>query len=70
MEQIQTVFAHSKQRYHTHPVAPNRLDREEARQAIFEYIEVFYNRQRTYSALDYTTPVQYEQQFEHSLTVH
>ena len=31
----------------------------EARAAIFEYIEVFYNRQRRHSALGYATPVQF-----------
>jgi putative transposase len=35
--------------------------REEARQSIFEYIEVFYNRQRSHSFLDYTSPVKYEE---------
>ncbi len=30
--------------------------RDEAKLAIFEYIEVFYNRQRLHSALDYRTP--------------
>jgi putative transposase len=44
--------------------------RQEARQAIFEYIEVFYNRQRSHSALGYKTPVQYEQDFEPSIIVH
>jgi len=34
--------------------------RSEARQAIFEYIEVFYNRQRRHSALGYLSPVAYE----------
>lgn len=34
--------------------------RDEARQSIFEYIEVFYNRQRRHSSLDYRTPVEYE----------
>ncbi len=34
--------------------------RREARQAIFEYIEVFYNRQRRHSALGYLSPVAYE----------
>jgi len=43
---------------------------QEARQAIFEYIEVFYNRQRSHSALGYNTPVQYEQNFEPSIIVH
>jgi transposase InsO family protein len=32
----------------------------EARQAIFEYIEVFYNRERLHSSLDYRSPSQYE----------
>lgn len=35
--------------------------REEARQSIFEYIEVFYNRQRSHSFLDYTSPAKYEE---------
>ena len=43
--------------------------RQEARQAIFEYIEVFYNRQRSHSALGYKTPVQFEQNFEPSTSV-
>jgi transposase InsO family protein len=30
--------------------------RDEARRSLFEYIEVFYNRQRRHSALDYQTP--------------
>jgi len=34
--------------------------REQARQMIFEYIEVFYNRQRIHSTLDYRSPVDYE----------
>ena len=32
-----------------------------ARQAIFEWIEVFYNRQRSHSALGYRSPVAFEQ---------
>jgi len=35
--------------------------RAEAKQSIFEYIEVFYNRQRLHSTLDYRSPVEYEQ---------
>jgi putative transposase len=34
--------------------------KEEAKQAIFEYIEVFYNRQRMHSALNYLTPDAFE----------
>ena len=35
--------------------------REEARGSLFEYIEVFYNRQRLHSTLGYRSPVQYEE---------
>lgn len=34
--------------------------RAQARQSIFEYIEVFYNRQRRHAFLNYLTPVEYE----------
>ena len=37
------------------------LTREEAKQDIFEYIEVFYNRQRLHSTNDYWSPVDYEE---------
>lgn len=36
--------------------------RREAKTAIFEYIEVFYNRKRKHSALGYRSPVDYERQ--------
>lgn len=36
--------------------------RDEARAAIFEYIEIFYNRQRRHQTLGYLSPVQFEQQ--------
>lgn len=36
--------------------------REEAKQAIFEYIEVFYNRQRKHSTNGYLAPFVYEQE--------
>ena len=35
--------------------------RDEARGAIFEYIECWYNRQRRHSSLDYLSPMEYEQ---------
>jgi transposase InsO family protein len=34
--------------------------REEARQEIFEYLEVFYNRQRRHSTLGYQSPDEFE----------
>jgi len=34
--------------------------RVELANAIFEYIEIFHNRQRRHSALDYKTPIEYE----------
>lgn len=36
--------------------------REEARSAIFEWIEVFYNRQRLHQTLEYVSPAHYEEQ--------
>ena len=38
--------------------------RIELSNAIFEFIEVFYNRRRRHSMLDYVSPIE----FEHSLT--
>ena len=38
--------------------------REEARRDIFEYIEVFYNRQRLHSSLDYKSPAEFESEFQ------
>ncbi|RKZ31576.1 hypothetical protein DRQ36_01710 [bacterium] len=35
--------------------------RNEARRSIFEYIEVFYNRQRRHSALGYMPPAEFEE---------
>ena len=37
--------------------------RAEARQSIFEYIEVFYNRQRRHAFLNYMTPVEFETKY-------
>lgn len=39
----------------------NYQTRKEAQQDIFEYIEVFYNRQRLHSTNDYWSPVDYEE---------
>ncbi len=38
------------------------LTGRDARRAIFDYLEVFYNRQRRHSALGYHSPVHFEQQ--------
>ena len=38
----------------------NFLTREQARHAIFEYVEVFYNRVRLHSALGHQSPVDFE----------
>ena len=35
---------------------------DEARRAVFHYIEVWYNRQRRHSTLDYVSPATYEEQ--------
>ena len=37
--------------------------RQEARGSLFEYIEVFYNRQRLHSTLGYRSPAEYEVRF-------
>ena len=44
--------------------------RDEARQSIFEYIEIFYNRQRLHSALGYETPDAFEAQTNTRTTEH
>ena len=38
----------------------NYATRDEARASIFEYVEVFYNRQRLHSSLGYLSPEQFE----------
>lgn len=37
------------------------VTRDEARAAIFDYIEIFYNRQRRHQTLGYVSPMQFEQ---------
>lgn len=39
--------------------------RTQVRRAVFEFVEVFYNRQRLHSSLSYLTPVEYEQTVTH-----
>ena len=38
------------------------LSRDEAKTAVFEYIEVYYNRKRKHSSLGYLSPAHYEKQ--------
>jgi transposase InsO family protein len=52
---MESFFASLKTE-HVHPV--RFRTREEARAAVFEYIEVFYNRQRLHSAIGYRTPAE------------
>jgi transposase InsO family protein len=40
----------------------SRPPREQARREVFEYLEVFYNRQRLHSSLGYQSPVAFERQ--------
>jgi len=40
--------------------------RQQARQSIFEYIEVFYNRQRRHAFLHYMTPADYEEKYAYN----
>lgn len=38
--------------------------RDQARKAVFEYIEIFYNRQRRHSSIGYLSPDEYERQLK------
>jgi putative transposase len=41
----------------------NYVTREQARQSIFEYVEIFYNRQRRHSTMDYLSPMAFERRW-------
>lgn len=45
----------------------NYLSHAQAKQDIFEYIEVWYNRQRKHTAIGYMSPVEYEQHWKKSI---
>jgi len=45
------------------------LTRDQARASIFDYIEVFYNRERIHSTLGYVSPLQFELEFENQQLV-
>lgn len=55
----ESFFSNLKNELTWHTLYPTR---EDARAAIFDYIEVFYNRQRLHQTLDYVSPMQYEEQ--------
>ena len=42
----------------------NYKTRAEAKADVINFIEIFYNRQRLHSTLNYTSPVQYKTNFE------
>jgi transposase InsO family protein len=42
--------------------------RLELSNAIFDYIEIFYNRQRRHSSLDYVSPIEFEPSFKEERT--
>jgi transposase InsO family protein len=44
--------------------------RTRVRRAVFDYIEVFYNRQRLHSSLGYCTPTEYETKIHHRKAAH
>ena len=52
---MESFFAALKKE-HVHPA--QFRTRAEAKAAVFDYIEVFYNRQRLHSALGYRTPAE------------
>ena len=44
--------------------------RAHARRAVFDYIEVFFNRRRLHSALGYCTPAAYENKIRNTKAAH
>ena len=42
--------------------------REEAKSSIFEFIEIFYNRKRLHSTLNYLSPVEFEEKYMEIIT--
>jgi putative transposase len=54
-------FFHTLKTEHTY--FENYQTREQAKQSIFEYVEVFYNRQCRHSTLGYLSPVDFEKQW-------
>jgi transposase InsO family protein len=54
---VESFFSSLKNEGTDHETFP---DRDQARTALFAYIELFYNRQRIHATLGYQTPEQYE----------
>jgi transposase InsO family protein len=54
---MESFWGSLKTEWTYHQVYPTRAD---ARRSIFEYLEVFYNRQRRHSAIGYMSPAQFE----------
>lgn len=58
---MESFFGTLKTECATQPFAT----RAQARTAIFEFIEAWYNRQRLHSSLDYLSPIEFEQKSRH-----
>ncbi len=71
MVQVDTIFTIAKSFFSTiknefiHHIT--FFTRAQARTAIVEWIEVFYNRQRLHSTIGFLSPSQFEDYFYHSL---
>jgi putative transposase len=44
--------------------------RTQVRREVFDYVEVFFNRRRLHSSLDYLTPAEYEARIHHHKAAH
>ncbi len=64
---VQESFYHSLKTELVHH--EHYLTRDQARASIFDYIEVFYNRERIHSTLGYVSPLQFELEFENQQLV-
>jgi transposase InsO family protein len=56
---VESFFSTLKNEWVFHQIF---FDRDQARAALFDYIELFYNRRRRHAALDYQSPAQFEEQ--------
>ncbi|WP_126425169.1 IS3 family transposase [Brevibacillus marinus] len=51
------------------PETKRCTNEKEARNAVFEYIEMFYNTKRMHSTLGYMSPVEYENSIHNRLVL-